>query len=104
VRLLIKRQGRGERISLGDLLRVCPFQTLLARNDIMATLTPERRPDRVVAALGFKPEDFSERMRGDVLADLHAGRVVLLVSNRAELRDYAKRELGLAMTTPAGSG
>jgi hypothetical protein len=29
VRLLIKRQGRGERISLGDLLRVCPFQTLL---------------------------------------------------------------------------
>jgi hypothetical protein len=80
VRLLIKRQGRGERISLGDLPRVCPFKTLLSRNEIMATLTPERRPDRVVAALGFKPADFSERMRGDVLADLHAGRVVLLVT------------------------
>jgi hypothetical protein len=43
------------------------------------------QPTAVFAALGFEPEDFSERMRGDIIAHLSRGESVLVVSNRAEL-------------------
>jgi hypothetical protein len=49
------------------------------------------------------PEDFSDQMRADIISALRAGEIVRLISNRAELRDYARREIALAFGTPAGS-
>jgi hypothetical protein len=42
-------------------------------------------------------------MRGDIIAHLSRGESVLVVSNRAELRGYAKREITLAMCSPKGA-
>jgi hypothetical protein len=39
-------------------------------------------------------------MRADILRALRHGEIVGLVANRAELRDYAKREIMLALAQP----
>jgi hypothetical protein len=60
-------------------------------------------PDVIVGALGFVPEDFSDTMRAGIVAAQRARKIVRLISNRAELRDYAKREIALALAHPLGS-
>jgi hypothetical protein len=42
-------------------------------------------------------------MRQDVTTALEAGEVVLIVANRREQRDAAKRELQLTICKPAGT-
>jgi hypothetical protein len=59
-------------------------------------------PQCFIGCLGFMPEDFSDRMRSSILAELRAGRTVLLLANSAAVRDYAKREITLVMTPPRG--
>lgn len=103
VRLLVDRQKRGEPTSLTEVVELCPYQTVFGLPLGTAPETVNRVvPDVVIAALGFVPEDFSDRMRTDIIAALRAGKVVRLVSNRAELRDYAKREITLAFASPKG--
>jgi hypothetical protein len=79
VRRLLAREARGEAIPQADILRVCPYRTVLAREDIV--VSPGTRADRVAVALGFKREDFDELTRRVALIDIQAGKVVLLVSN-----------------------
>jgi hypothetical protein len=101
VRRLIAREARGEIISPADILKVCPYRTLLAREDIV--VLSGTRPDRVAVALGFKREDFDELTRRAALIEIQAGKVVLLVSNNAELHDLVRDELLLASEPPAGT-
>jgi hypothetical protein len=101
VRQLIARQKRGHPATIPEVMKLCRYRSLLVRSGI--SLTPDTRPTCVVAALGFVPEDFSDRMRTDILTALHAGEVVMLVANRAELRNYAKREIALAMRAIQGT-
>jgi hypothetical protein len=111
VRKLIERMNRGGYTpSMAEVMAVCPYRSILAQ----ATTEAERDggyvalgpPSCVVTVLGFTPEDFSPAMRADIEAALEQGDTVLLTANRAELRDYAKRELGvgpgLASMRPAG--
>ncbi len=98
VRRLIAHPNGGN-VPLADILRLCPYRSLLARLD--RPLAPDVLPTVIVAALGFVPEDFSDQMRTDIIAAIRQGEIVGLVSNSAELRDYAKREIALAMC-PAG--
>lgn len=95
VKALINRSKRGKPMRLAEVLAVCPYRTLFG--PVGYILTEDTVPTAVVAALGFVPEDFSERMRADICATIAAGGVVGLVSNSAELRDYAKREIALAL-------
>lgn len=104
VRRLIARKGPA--IALADAFKLCPYRTLLGfHRPPHDPLTPGHvdQATQFVAVLGFVAEDFSERMRNDVLAELRRGSVVLLGSNRAELRDHAKREILLALSLPAGA-
>jgi hypothetical protein len=98
VRRLVERQKSGRAVPLGTALKLCPYRTLLALPG--TPLSPATRPTCVVACLGFVPEDFSDRMRADILRALRQGEIVGLVANRAELRDYAKREIMLALAQP----
>jgi hypothetical protein len=92
----------GRTPSLGEVMDLCLFRSLLAYDrqlnpaDIAATTT-------CAVVLGFTAEDLTAEMRADILRDLRAGRMVLLLSNKRELRDYAKREIGLALATPANA-
>jgi hypothetical protein len=101
VRQLIARHKPA---TLAEILPLCPYQTLLGPlRDIPPDLASNIVPDVVVAVFGFVPEDFSDQMRADIISALRAGEIVRLISNRAELRDYARREIALAFGTPAGS-
>jgi hypothetical protein len=84
---------------MSEVWNLCPFRSLLAAGRV----SPDDRPTTFVAILGFEAEAFSPRMRADILAELRAGSMVLLISNKPELRDYAKRELTLALATPANA-
>jgi hypothetical protein len=42
-------------------------------------------------------------MRADILTALRSQKVVRLMANNRELRDYAKREILLALANPNGS-
>src|SRR4051794_6171765 len=99
VKRLIER-SRSSGVSLSDLAKVCPYRTLLAARE---PLTPATTPTVVVAALGFVPEDFSDKMRTDIMAEIGRGGVVMLISNSRELRDYAKREIALMLTAARGA-
>jgi hypothetical protein len=101
VRRLSARGRHGKPATWWEIFKVCPYRTLL--------FSPECRPDLsapphcLVGCLCFAAEDFSDRMRADILSELRAGRTVLLLANNAAVRDYAKREIMLALTEPRGA-
>jgi hypothetical protein len=104
VRRLISQIRRGKPATLRQVYQVCPYHTVLG---VPLHIPPEAArdvpPDVFVAVLGFFPEDFSERMRADILTALRSQKVVRLMANNRELRDYAKREILLALANPNGS-
>jgi len=93
-----RRQPR--KMTLRETFKMCPYRTLLgnARGGPDAMMA---RLGCTVAVLDGDPEPMSQRMMRDVLRELAAGRTVLLISNKRELRDFAKREI-MAMAGPAG--
>jgi len=97
VRQLIARSKRGQEITRSEILAVCPYTSLLAARRFGLT-----EPTMFVAALGFEPENFSDRLRADILNAMANGETVLLVSNSREVRDHAKAEILLSCATPAG--
>jgi hypothetical protein len=79
--------ARGPNIRLADALDVCRFKTLLAANRSLIPADIAQVTSSAVI-LGFECEYFSVEMRDKILADLRTGHVVLLMSNRRELRDW----------------
>jgi len=100
VKRMLARMDRGQDVPFEEVFAACPYRTLLGAS---GTLHPDARPSATVAVLGFVPDDFCDQLRADILNDLRAGRVVALISNSSDLRDYAKREIVLAMSEPTGS-
>jgi hypothetical protein len=82
--------------TLGDVVKLCPFRTLLGRG-----VTANSIPSMTVAVLGGDPEPISREWMKEIVATLQDGGTVEILSDRADLRDYAKREIR-AMATPPG--
>jgi hypothetical protein len=104
VRKLMARRGVGRPPSLGEVMYLCPFRSLLADSVLRPGLSADdlSAVTAAVVLLGFVPDDFSAEMRADILGELGAGGVVLLVSNSEALRDHAKGEILLALVPPRG--
>jgi hypothetical protein len=98
VRKLIERGRAGRPVSLAEHMAVCPYRTLLMPPGVVATAGT--KPDGVAAVLGFAPADFTAAVRDGIVADLRAGKCMLLVSNDAVLRDFAKAESYRAIYHP----
>jgi hypothetical protein len=98
VRKLIERARAGRAASLAEHLAVCPYRTLLTPPGV--TARPDMRADGVSAVLGFEVADFTAEVRDGIVADLRAGRVMLLIANDAVLHDFAKAEVYRALYQP----
>jgi hypothetical protein len=67
VKQIIRRIGRGERPpSMAVLWPLCPYRTVLFTTPDPSRL-PDTPPSVVAVCLGFAPEDFSHRMRADII-------------------------------------
>lgn len=97
IRKLLKRMNRGETVVWGELLDLCPYQTVFGVEGMTSEIANTVRPDAIIGVFGSTPDDFSTKMREEIVATIRAGKVVRLISNKAELRDYAKREISLAL-------
>jgi hypothetical protein len=84
-------------------MAACPFQTLIGWN-IPPGSSLDDVGDRIgctVAVVGgTHPDPLTADMLEFAVETLLSGRIVLLVSDRADLRDYAKREI-IGMASPA---
>jgi|SRR3954454_20260062 hypothetical protein len=101
---LSKPTLRGDRPPAAGDRRLCPFRTLLGPlGEVSIDTLKARRPDAVSAVLGFTPEDLEPTVLDAIVGQLKAKRLVLLVSNQRDLRDYAKREILLAVNPTLGS-
>lgn len=79
----------------------CPFRTIIGAHPAhheVADLLP--RLSHTVAVLGGDPMPICPAMMAEIVASVQAGGAVMILSDRADLRDYAKREI-LAMALPA---
>lgn len=84
----------------------CPYRSLIGSDmgqrsiqEMMATVRA------TVAVIDGDPEPFNETMASDIAALLVDGGTVLLLSNRADLRDAAKGEINRLLKlaqAPAG--
>ena len=104
------REGAGRTSvtpSWGKVWAHCPYRSLIASDtgqrttaELMASLAC------AVAVLDGDPEPFNAQMASDIAALLVDGGTVLLLSNRADLRDAAKGEINrilkLAQATVGG--
>lgn len=91
--------------TFGETLERCPFRTLIgigswsgSMDALLANALPKLA--YTVAVLGGDPEPINSETMAEIVTSIQAGRCVLLISDRADLRDYAKREI-LAMALPA---
>jgi hypothetical protein len=99
VKRLVERIKRGQPVSMGAALAVCPYSSLLGRG----LVSPDTAPTAVCILLGDPAAGLSAPMWYDTLAALRAGEILLLASDDRALRDRVKAELQLAMATPAGA-
>jgi hypothetical protein len=93
----------GRRLNWADLMEQCPFRTLLG-DGIPPGATLETMLPFIgctIGVLGGAPEPLTADVMRDALEVISQGKLVLLVSDRADLRDYAKREIA-AMAGPVG--
>ena len=92
-------------MTLPEVLARCPYRTVFGPGG--AGVTAENwnmrmpMPTRVLAVLGGTPEPISPRTMREIVQAVRAGQTVMLLADRADLRDYAKREIA-AMLGPAG--
>lgn len=92
--------------NLAETFDRCPFRSIIG----IAAPSPNRPLDQLIsplahaiAVLGGDPEPISSDTMAELVAAIRAGDSVLLMSDRADLRDYAKREI-LAMVNPVAAG
>ena len=90
----------GARPTIAELIRDCPFRSVLSRRSVDLT-RPLEHWDALVAVLGGVPEPLSPDVLRSGVECLARGETVLLLSDRRDLRDRAKQEL-LAMAGDAG--
>jgi hypothetical protein len=69
----------------------------------LARALAKNRIDSLIAVIGGSPEPISQDAMATVVGILNAGGSVLLVSDRHDLRDYAKRKI-TAMGMPCNAG
>ena len=90
----------GDTVTLRDAFDACQFRSLLGTggdtNEMMSRL------GCAIAVFGGAPEPLASEMMENAVAQIAAGRVVLLLSDRADLRDYAKREILAMAGRPEG--
>jgi hypothetical protein len=80
---------------LGEIMDSCPFSSLIGR-DIPPGSTLDSVGHRIgctVAVMGGQPEPLNAEMIASAVETLLSGRIVMVLSDRADLADYAKREI-----------
>lgn len=92
----------GEPVSLAQAAKVLPFRSLLGNGRADDPRGMWARIESGIVVLGGDPEPLNEFMIAEVVAVLRRGGVVLLLSDRAECRDFAKREILAMAGAPAG--
>lgn len=101
-----RRRAVKRKMTLWEALKLCPYQTVFGRNVVAgATVreTVESVQHRLAVALVILGGDVSDPLDDAMLASMvtaiAADGVVLLASDRADLRDHAKRRIE-AVTGP----
>jgi hypothetical protein len=86
-----------------ELLELCPHRILLSVTGPLMLTNDAPAANAMCAVIGDCGEAFSALLRAEVVAYLHGGGCVLLVSNERELRDRAVAEIRLDLATPKGN-
>lgn len=84
-----------------EALERCPFRTVIGAGQghrDVAELLPHLA--HTIMVLGGDPTPINSATMGNIVAALQSGGTVMIMSDRADLRDYAKREI-VAMALPA---
>ena len=83
-----------------ETLKRCPHRTIIAGRVRHGTVDLLPPPLRVLAVISGDPTPLNSAMMAEIVASGQAGETVMILSDRADLRDYAKREI-LALVLPA---
>lgn len=81
----------------------CPFKSLLGTGNPSDADEMAGRIDHVFAALGGEATPIADELLDEMAASIRAGGVVLVISDRADLRNEAKREILARAHGAAGS-
>ncbi len=87
--------------TLGEALHLCPFRSLIGIGGGNAE-EMESRIAHTFAALGGEPCSIKPDLLDEMTASIRAGGVVLVMSDRADLRDHVKREILTRLHGAAG--
>ena len=76
-------------------MRLCPFRSFIGIGDTTTANVDEMgtRIAHVFAALGGEPAPIDADLLAELAASVRASRTVLVLSDRADLRDHAKRQI-----------
>ena len=85
-----KPSGPASVRTVGEAWAMCPYKTLIGD---VGPGNPWDRVTCVAAAIGGEPEPFGPEIMRDIAKALHAGGVVLVMADRPEAREMAKRQV-----------
>jgi len=87
----------GNAFTLPEVMARCPYRTVFgsAGPGVTARNWHARMPmpSCIIAVLGGEPVPISAETMAEIIAILSAGDSVMILADRADLRDYAKREI-----------
>jgi hypothetical protein len=88
-----------------DLLLAYPYRTVIGKlpGPVPDADEMTSRIGEIIVIMGDHPEPLSEQAMADAVAIMRSGRTVMLMSRRADLRDYMKREIWAMVGPVAGS-
>ncbi len=81
----------------------CPFKSLVGVGNPRNANEMAGRIDHVFAALGGEAAPIADELLNEMAASIRNGGVVLVISDRADLRNEAKREILARAHGAAGS-
>ncbi len=75
----------------GETLDCCPFRSFVGKGISAGEMMT--RLAHTFAAIGGEPCPIDPALLDEMAASIHAGKTVLVLADRADLRDRAKREI-----------
>ena len=88
----------------GETWERCPFRSFIGLGQHPGDANEMGdRIGHIFAALGGEPAPIADSLMAEMIDSIRRGRTVLVISNRADLRDQAKREILAQVHGAAGT-